>query len=173
MALESRRLRARMASLLVLPLAVRWSRKRRAGGWLLAWVRPMRWMAALSWRLPARLRRCPWMLANHTGGGCGAERRLSRRGAHQSEARLGGHRVGDTGLWGPDTRSSGLTRRDTRPERVRFVPSRAQIRFADTQDALQTVPATFQDFRTDPAYGRWRSAGNWVDECQRSRYSRV
>ena len=30
---ESRRLRARMASLLVLPLAVRRSRKRRAGGW--------------------------------------------------------------------------------------------------------------------------------------------
>ena len=40
MTTESRRLRARMSSLLVLPLTVRRSRKRRAGGWLLAWVRP-------------------------------------------------------------------------------------------------------------------------------------
>ena len=39
------------------------------GGWLLAWVRAMRWMAALSWRLPARLRRCLWVLPDHTGSG--------------------------------------------------------------------------------------------------------
>ena len=66
-----------MASLWVLPLAVRRSRKRRAGGWLLAWVRAMRWTAALSWRLPARLRRCLWVLANHTGSGAVPEWRAN------------------------------------------------------------------------------------------------
>ena len=39
------------------------------------------------------------------------------------------------------------------------------------------VPATFQVFRTDPAWpstvGGAVGTGNWVDECQRSRYSRV
>ena len=61
-----------MASFLVLPLVVRRSSKRRAGGWLLAWVSAMRCMAALSWRLPARLSRCRWVLLDQTGSGGGA-----------------------------------------------------------------------------------------------------
>src|ERR1039458_1612476 len=72
-----------MASAVVVPSARRGSRETRALGSWRVWVRAIRWRAAFSCRLPARLRRWRTWLADQTGIGavplCRANASLERQ----------------------------------------------------------------------------------------------